>query len=347
MSADRKGSLRGSALRSGDLVEVRDREEILATLDPNGCLDGLPFMPEMLQFCGRRFRVSTRSHKCCDTIHKTGNRRMKDAVNLEDLRCDGSAHEGCQAWCLLIWKGAWLRRVDAHEPARPEGTVTPCEALEKTCTLPPEREGGAIRYRCQTTELFRATTPLKWWDIRHYLEDLRSRNVRLGDMFGVFALRWIYLLLRFGRGHRFLLRLYNGFAARRGSPPYPYENGGPKERTPRAELGIQSGDVVRVRSNEEIRETLAGWKNRGMVFDPEMVVHCGRKFRVRQRVERIINENTGEMIHIKGDCIMLDGTTCRAEHSDRRLFCSRAIPSYWREIWLERCEDGEEPDPLP
>jgi hypothetical protein len=42
---------------------------------------------------------------------------------------------------------------------------------------------------------------------------------------------------------------------------------------------------------------------------------------------------------------MLDGTTCRAEHSDRRLFCSRAIPSYWREIWLEKCPPDEEPDP--
>ena len=45
-------------MRKGDLVEVRSPEEILATLDPNGELDALPFMPEMADFCGKRFRVA-------------------------------------------------------------------------------------------------------------------------------------------------------------------------------------------------------------------------------------------------------------------------------------------------
>src|SRR5262245_37605705 len=45
-------------LRPGDLVEVRAPEEILQTLDTEGTLDQLPFMPEMLRFCGRRFQVS-------------------------------------------------------------------------------------------------------------------------------------------------------------------------------------------------------------------------------------------------------------------------------------------------
>jgi hypothetical protein len=40
-----------------DLVEVKAPDEILQTLDANGALDHLPFMPEMIQFCGRRFRV--------------------------------------------------------------------------------------------------------------------------------------------------------------------------------------------------------------------------------------------------------------------------------------------------
>jgi hypothetical protein len=33
---------------------------------------------------------------------------MTDTVHLSDLRCDGSAHAGCQAGCLLFWKEAWL-----------------------------------------------------------------------------------------------------------------------------------------------------------------------------------------------------------------------------------------------
>jgi len=43
-------------LRSGEWVQVRTKEEILATLDLNGRLDELPFMPEMLQYCGMTMR---------------------------------------------------------------------------------------------------------------------------------------------------------------------------------------------------------------------------------------------------------------------------------------------------
>jgi hypothetical protein len=50
-------------LRCRELVEVRSREEILATLDENGDLEGLPFMPEMLDFCGRQLHVYRRADK--------------------------------------------------------------------------------------------------------------------------------------------------------------------------------------------------------------------------------------------------------------------------------------------
>ena len=36
-------------LRAGDSVEVRTPQEIAGTLDANGTLDGLPFMPEMVE----------------------------------------------------------------------------------------------------------------------------------------------------------------------------------------------------------------------------------------------------------------------------------------------------------
>ena len=51
------------SLRAGEWVEVLGRDEVLATLDANGRLDGLPFMPEMFEYCGKRFEVWKRT--CC------------------------------------------------------------------------------------------------------------------------------------------------------------------------------------------------------------------------------------------------------------------------------------------
>src|SRR5262245_56805457 len=98
------------ALSAGDWVEVRSKEEILASLDGNGRLQELPFMPQMFQYCGKRFEVFKRAHKTCDTVYPTRSRRLADAVHLK-LRCDGKAYGGCQAACLLFWKEAWLKPI--------------------------------------------------------------------------------------------------------------------------------------------------------------------------------------------------------------------------------------------
>jgi hypothetical protein len=58
-------------LRRGDLVEVKGPAEILATLDARGSLDGLPFMPEMVGLCGRRYTVERQTGRICDTVHCT------------------------------------------------------------------------------------------------------------------------------------------------------------------------------------------------------------------------------------------------------------------------------------
>ena len=87
------------SLRPGEEVEVRSEQEILETLDENGALDSMPFMPEMLAFCGKRFVVEKRADKTCDTVMRTGGRRLRDSVHLKGIRCDGSFHGGCAASC--------------------------------------------------------------------------------------------------------------------------------------------------------------------------------------------------------------------------------------------------------
>jgi hypothetical protein len=89
-----------------------------------------------------------------------------------------------------------------------------------------------------------------------------------------------------------------------------------------------------VRSKEEIFATLDERdRNRGLRFDSEMLHYCGMRARVLRRVEHIIDEETGRMIHIKGDCIILDGVVCTGSY---HRSCPRRIFPYWREAWLRR-----------
>src|ERR1700726_4978131 len=105
-------------LRAGEWVEIRSKSEILTTLDQQSQLDGLPFMPEMFAFCGRRFRVYKSAHKTCDySVYPFHSRRLARTVHLE-TRCDGGAHGGCQAGCLLYWKYDWLKLVSEDSPGK-------------------------------------------------------------------------------------------------------------------------------------------------------------------------------------------------------------------------------------
>jgi hypothetical protein len=317
------------SLRAGDWVEVRSREEILATLDADARCDALPFMPELLQYCGRRYRVFKSAHKACDTIQDwTTMRRMENAVHLEGLRCDGSAHGGCQAACLIFWKTDWLRPVSGPDaPAtKPEpvsaGACT-LESLEQSTRAPSEGASGEVHYRCQATEHVRATTPLHWWEIEPYVKDVTSRNIQ--------PLAWVWYLI---------VALFNVFQRWHGrGRTYPYVGGLAGKTTPTEQLHLKPGELVKVRSPEEIMPTInAERKNRGLTFDVEMIPYCGRTFRVLRRVEKIVNERTGAMMRMPNDCIVLEGVTCGGCYSQFRLFCPRAIYPYWREIWLRRVE---------
>jgi hypothetical protein len=319
-------------LRVGEWVEVRSLQEILATLDHNRCLSGLPFMPEMVPYCGKRFRVFSSAHKTADTIELFAIRRLANTVHLAELRCNGSSHEGCQAGCLLFWKEAWLKRApgpiqgpsgsqNAPQPALqdPQPATAPKALLDAT-----KRLGVPDCYRCQATQMLVATTEVRRrdrWDPRFYIRDLTSGNVSLFDFvrFGTFAMLNAFLLRWFG------FRL-------------PRVRGRAGDKTPTLELNLQPGELVRVRSKQEIELTLNGnFRNRGMWFDVEMVPYCGKgPFRVLKRVDRIINEKTGEMMKLKNPCIILDGITCSGNYLYQRMFSRRHEYPYWREIWLER-----------
>jgi hypothetical protein len=316
-------------LRAGDWVRVRSLDEILVTLDGNGALDGLPFMPEMAEHCGLSFRVFKTAHKTCDTIGQYTIRRMENAVHLEGLRCDGAAHGGCQAACLIFWKEAWLERVPGpadEKTSHTPGSQAGCDVLQRATRRANSDGDGDECYHCQATELLKATTEVRRrdrWDPRFYLRDLTSGNVSVRDFI------W------YG-----ILAIFNSFAHRWFGKRYPHICGHAGSRTPSADKHVQAGDLVRVRSKDEIMRTLnSGQRNRGLWFDVEMVPYCeSGPFQVLRRVERIIDEKTGRMMRLPTPCLILDGVTCSGNLSMNRMFCPRSIYPYWREIWLERAE---------
>ncbi len=341
-----------SRFRAGDLVEVRSKEEILATLDRRGCLDGMPFMPEMLQYCGRRFRIGAVAHKTCDVAHQTlKSRRLQTTVHLAGARCDGSMHGGCEAECNLFWKDSWLRlangggalsvRLAAAASRGMEEGVSETE-LPKQTRLVADSEHQEPRYSCQATKLFDATEPMAWWNPRQYLYDVITRNYSVRHVVSVLFIAFLkHLNQRAPRGYRLTKALHKSMHCRLMGRELPNFCGkiGKGQPTPTGRLDLKPGERVRIKSKEEIEKTLdVSGRNRGLYFDVELSSYCGRVVTVRKLVTKIINELTGKMRHMNQPCIMLEGVACRAEYSECRLMCPRAIPSYWREIWLERVE---------
>jgi hypothetical protein len=299
-----------AGLRPGEMVEVRSLPEILATLDERGCLDGLPFMPEMAAFCGHRVPVQRRVEKVWEYAHGTGMRRIRDAVLLQALRCDGKSHGGCQAACHLIWKEAWLKRPWTRNP----GSVGAPRQLDLGAHTHVTVE-GRLRYICQMTEIQRASVQLHLRGLGHYWRDLKVGNVRL-----------LPLLVAFS------VRLFNAAQWRLGGPKWPVLKPANSDSSSQQNLGLRPGQMVRVKSKHDIELTLnRKFRNRGLEFGDELLFYCGGSYRVAASIDRIVHEGTGELLQFKTPSILLEGAT--------GIGGSIVNPQnefyFWREIWLE------------
>jgi hypothetical protein len=275
-------------------------------------------MPEMVPFCGRTVRVFRRVEKLLDWVHKTGLHRVRDTVLLADLRCDGSAHGGCQANCHLRWKEAWLRRASqvALTPSIPSASQR--RLVPDLGRVARQADGaGGERYVCQATELTAGAPPLRWGDPRHYLRDLLTGNVRPRPfVVGV------------------SLALFNAVQRKRGGACFPAYTARAPGTTPQGVLNLRAGELVRVKTKEEIALTLdADGRNRGLRFDVEMLRFCGGQYRVQTRIERLIIERTGRLLEVKNPCIILEGVMATGEYN---ALNPENESIFWREIWLER-----------
>jgi glycosyltransferase involved in cell wall biosynthesis len=354
VEAIKRDKLNRLGLKAGEWVEVRTVEEILATLDDRGGLGNLPFMPEMLQYCGRQFRVFRRADKSCDNIEPWSIRRMTNAVLLEGLRCDGQGHGGCQTGCMIFWKEAWLKRTTKDVVSRDSlrasgdfrsgerGLIKVADILSASSRM--DASGETI-YTCQATEVLNFTSYMWSWDPRHYIRDLTSRNLSTGlagDSRAHRALEFTLGILRIFRA--ITISFFNTIQTKRSRrPTYPYL-GGTASKVPIEVLNLQPGELVQIRSREEIIATLdKDDRHRGLLFDGAMFNYSGGIYRVLGRIHKIIDEKTGKMLFMKNPCIVLEGVVCAWDY--HRLCPRSTCTPYWRENWLKRAVHVPAPRP--
>lgn len=302
------------SVAKGRLVRVRSEAEILATLDGDGKLDGMPFMPEMTRYFGQTFRVYRRAVKTC--VEGNAIRGLRDTVLLEGVRCDGAFHEGCQRSCPYFWKDAWLEPVEG-EGGDPVGPV-PGPVSGTWLDRFPTRTGD--RFFCQSTELLGATQRLSRWDLTHLLAE-----IRVGEL----SVRMFFQILF----HTLANRIREALGLKRLG-----QLTGAREEPSRGDLDLESGEWVEIKPAHEIRRTLdADGRNRGLTFEPTMVDFAEGRFQVDYPIHRIISEQTGQMIFLT-HTVALKGVTCTGLCAKN---CPRNNTLYWREAWLRRLAKQE------
>lgn len=306
--------------RPGDFVEVKSAEEILQTLDERGTLDRLPFMPEMVDFCGRKFRVSRRVVKTCYYGTSSGMRKFPsdDVVLLEGLRCSGESHDGCQKACTIFWREAWLRKVDNLHTGKVTSDPESIQRLLGRLTTKTEQN----TYFCQASEILNSTVKINRWEkVGKCVSDISAGNC------GVLAMTrrivtWVFWKTR---------KLFFGAYA-----------SGNKKSTPIESLDLKPGEWIEIKPLAQIAETLdEDAFNRGLLFTPAMGQLCGGKYRVKARIEKIIVDGTGEMRQLRNTAFLegsLCGCSCVAFGG-----CPRGEFAYWREIWVRRVGSGVAP----
>ena len=99
-------------LKPGDLVQVRSKAEIRATLDRWNQLRNCAFMEEMWDYCGTTQRVFKRVEKFLDERDYL-MKKCKGIIILEGVYCEGTKDFGaCDRSCFFFWREEWLKKMD-------------------------------------------------------------------------------------------------------------------------------------------------------------------------------------------------------------------------------------------
>jgi len=101
-----------------------------------------------------------------------------------------------------------------------------------------------------------------------------------------------------------------------------------------ATTSLKAGDLVRVRSRQEIEATLDNWKElKSCAFLEYMWRYCDTTQRVLQPMERYLDERDYRVKKCNG-IVILEGVICHGTLVPGG--CDRCCHLFWREEWLEK-----------
>ena len=100
-------------LKAGDLVRVKSKDEIEATLNHVGQLKRCGFMADaMTPYCGTVQRVLKPMERFVDE-RDLRVKKCKGLVLLERVMCEGTTAFGrCDRSCFLFWRQEWLEKIE-------------------------------------------------------------------------------------------------------------------------------------------------------------------------------------------------------------------------------------------
>ncbi|MFX0134315.1 MAG: hypothetical protein ACFFDN_11790 [Candidatus Hodarchaeota archaeon] len=107
-----------------------------------------------------------------------------------------------------------------------------------------------------------------------------------------------------------------------------------KPKSKHAKIQLKAGDLVRIRSREEIQKTLNRWNQlKGCAFMEEMWHYCGTTQRVRKPV-RVFLDERNYLVRRSNHIFILENVICEGTIDFGP--CDRSCFFFWREEWLEK-----------
>lgn len=292
----------------GDRVYVKSKDKILKLLSPDHKKDGCLFMDQMFSFCGQSYQVKKVVYHFFDEHRYKLYKTLMPLYILDDLRCNNvgeSSQPKCNRSCYFLWHEGWIEDVASANPHETKKKLPnkPCDmAKEKIQPI------KGIPF-CQLTNIHDLAQKNSWFND---ILQMCTKILRTGKRTLKFALNRVYRKLR----------------------PHTVT----ESQKEHISEYIQEGDIVRVKSRDEISRLLDDRdKYKRLLFIDEMYEFCDKEYKVLKLIDVFYDETQNKMCRSK-NVVILENVTCSGRQRLYRMKCDRNCFFFWHTAWLKKIQ---------